>query len=128
MATPPFSLSRASAEDLTEIVALQYACFPPFVREKFMGCKSEDDLPRSVEEFTKLMEDPHDIWVKVTDIASGRIVSASNWKVYPSSAPTSSDDQPSPWLEGEALEMAETMLGTMNEKRRKANPGGYVRE
>ena len=128
MSTPHFSLSRAGAADVEEIVALQYHCMPPFVRECFMGCFSEADLPRATDDFRHIMKtDPHDIWVKVTDTASGKIISASNWKIYPSSAPASSDDKPMPWLKGEQLEQSKLMLDTMNEQRRKANQGGYVR-
>ena len=43
------------AADLPELVALQYRCFPDFVRELFMGCKSEDDLPRTVNDFRRIM-------------------------------------------------------------------------
>lgn len=29
---PPFALSRATVEDMVEMVDLEYECFPPFVR------------------------------------------------------------------------------------------------
>ncbi|RMZ86194.1 hypothetical protein DV737_g198, partial [Chaetothyriales sp. CBS 132003] len=130
--SPPFTLRRATAADLTEIVALEYACFPPFVREFFMGCNSEADLPRVVEDLgAGITRDPHDIWIKVTDNASGKIIAASNWKVHLNSssgagAADLSDDKPAPWLTGERAEQAKEMFDIMNEKRHRANPAGYV--
>ncbi|RMZ91989.1 hypothetical protein DV736_g789, partial [Chaetothyriales sp. CBS 134916] len=129
---PPFTLQRATTADLAELVALQYACFPPFVREIFMGCNSEADLPRVVEDVSAGMaRDPHDIWIKVTDNASGKVIAASNWKVHLNSSSSAagadlSDDKPVPWLTGERAQQAKKAFDTMNEKRHRANPGGYI--
>ncbi|KXX74390.1 hypothetical protein MMYC01_209939 [Madurella mycetomatis] len=123
-----FVLSRASADDLPELARLQYKCFPPMIRELFMGCRTEDDLPRLVQHHEKSMRnDPSDVWIKVTDQTTGRVVAASNWKVHVNGpAPASADDEPPEWLEGEALEKSKKMLQAFNEARRKANPGGFI--
>ncbi|KAK1762837.1 hypothetical protein QBC33DRAFT_255764 [Phialemonium atrogriseum] len=122
-----FALSRASVSDLPEISRLQYKCFPQFIREIFMGCKTEADLPRIINKYTAIMsEDLHDIWIKVVDTKTGKIAAASNWKIHPNGASASSDDQPAEWLEGEELEKSRKTLESLNEARRKANPGGYV--
>ncbi|GAB1312410.1 N-acetyltransferase domain-containing protein [Madurella fahalii] len=123
-----FALSRASPDDLPELARLQYRCFPPVVREIFMGCKTEDDLPRLVRRHEKLMQqDSSDVWIKVTDQTTGRVVAASNWKVYVNGpVPASADEEPPEWLEGEALEKSRKIHRALNEARRKANPGGFV--
>lgn len=125
-----FSLSRASTDDLPELAKVEYDCFPPVIREVFMGCRSEADLPRLAEHYAKEMrENPSVIWVKVVDQLSRKIVAASQWKVFPGSVvPESADDKPAEWLEGEDLKRMARIAQEMNEARRKANPGGYVRE
>jgi hypothetical protein len=94
-----------------------------------MGCKTEGDLPRLIHKYTiTLTDDPHDTWIKVVDTRTGCIAAASNWKVYLNSAPTSSDDQPPEWLDGDALDRSREMLAAINLARKRANPCGYVRE
>ena len=60
MAEQIFYLSRLDpSEDMLELVQVAYECFPPMIREMFMGCKSEADLPRLVEHYLKdIREDP----------------------------------------------------------------------
>ncbi|RMZ83647.1 hypothetical protein DV738_g920, partial [Chaetothyriales sp. CBS 135597] len=96
-----------------------------------MGCASEADLPRAVEHAVAQAGagvDPHDIWIKVTDNATGKIVAASNWKIHLNSwySPDVSNDKPLPWLTPEQTQQAKETLDGMNEKRHRANPGGYV--
>ncbi|KAK3710706.1 hypothetical protein LTR37_010125 [Vermiconidia calcicola] len=84
----PFTLSRATPEDIDELVRAEYECFPDFVREAFLRCSSEGDLPRLTQYSVDYMtRDPHVVWVKVVDNASGKIVAGSQWKAYPSNAP-----------------------------------------
>jgi len=124
---PRFALSRASAADLPELIALQYRCFGPFVREIFMGCRTEGDLPLAMQKYVDILaNDPHDVWIKVVDRASGNIVAGSNWRVYPSRAPDSSDDTVADWLDEKAKEMATQVFGKWAGIRKDANPGGYV--
>ncbi|CAJ2506878.1 Uu.00g080640.m01.CDS01 [Anthostomella pinea] len=127
---PPFRLTRATPADLPEIIALQYTAFPPVARELFMGCASEADLPRCTASYARVMQtNEHDVWIKVVDTASGAVVAASNWKIYPNGSappPSSANDEPPDWLEGEARKRAARVLGAMNQARREAHPGGFV--
>ncbi|KAH9884420.1 acyl-CoA N-acyltransferase [Xylariomycetidae sp. FL2044] len=127
MPKQPFALSRATPDDMPEITRLEYVCFPPIVRELFMGCQTEDDLPRLSARHARLMAtDRHDVWIKVVETRTRRIIAASNWKVYPNGAPSSAGDTAPEWLRDEDRERAARMLGAMNEARRAANPGGFV--
>ncbi|RMZ11072.1 hypothetical protein D0864_01093 [Hortaea werneckii] len=130
MAEQIFCLSRLEpSEDMLQLVQVAYDCFPPMVREMFMGCKSEADLPRLAQHYLKeIREDPFTVWLKVVDRASGKIVAGSQWKVFPSFSPASADDKPAEWLEGEDLTKATQILEKMNAARRAANSKGYVRE
>ena len=102
--------------------------FHHFVRELFMGCRNKADLPRLVKHYIDNMEaDQHVIWIKVVESATGRIVACSQWKVFPNVEPRSNGDQPPPWLEGEKRERSAKMMQQFNERRRAANPRGYVR-
>jgi hypothetical protein len=129
MATKKFALARASTSDLPELCRLQYKCFPQLIREIFMGCKTEDDLPRLAQHYEKSMrENPNDIWIKVTDPATGRIVSASNWRVYVNGTIPESDDAEIPeWLDAEDFERSRKVIQPLSEIRRKQNQGGFVR-
>lgn len=125
----PLALSRATADDLPEIGRLQYLCFPAFIREIFMGCKTEDDLPRITRKHVSTLDkDPHDVWIKIVDTATGKIVAASNWKIYPNSTADSAGDEAPDWLDGDALERSRMILSAMNDARKRANPHGYVRK
>lgn len=99
-----------------------------------MGCPTEEDLPKLVGHFARTMrEDHHAVWVKVVDRQAGGggvIAAAALWKIYPgiAGAPTSGDELPPAWLEGETREESGKLLDEMNGARRRANPGGFVRE
>lgn len=123
----PLILSRATEADMPEIAAVEYRSFSPFIREMFMGCRSEADIPRLADWYARrLRSDPFDVWIKVVDAATGRLVAASEWKVCPNGP--GPDDEPPEWLEGESLERSRRMMGAINAARRKANPAGYVRK
>ncbi|KAL1874780.1 hypothetical protein VTK73DRAFT_199 [Phialemonium thermophilum] len=128
--TGPFALSRASVDDFDEITHVQYRSFEsPYIRELFMGCRTEADIPRLVRHFAATAAaDPSDIWVKVFEVATGRIVAASNWKVHPNAAAarTALREKPASWLQGEARARAEKAYEAIEEARRQANPEGYV--
>lgn len=123
-----FSISRATEADLPEILKICWLCFPQHVRNKLMGCPTEEDLPRAVEFYTQVMrEQHHTVWVKVVDDSTGKIAAAALWKIYLSmGAPSLRDEHPPPWLEGETMEASKKKLGELNEARRKANPDGFL--
>ncbi|KAJ8124222.1 hypothetical protein ONZ43_g12 [Nemania bipapillata] len=130
MSLDQFILTRASTDDIPEITRLEYTCFEPIVRELFMGCKSEADIPRMAEKHIRDMAaDPFEVWFKILDSATGKIVAASNWKFFVNGpAPRSSDEHPPEWLEGETQQQAAQMMSAMNDSRRKGNPGAHVRK
>ncbi|KAK3723124.1 hypothetical protein LTR37_001847 [Vermiconidia calcicola] len=113
---------------MEDIVSLEYDCFPPFVREAFMGCNSKDHLPRILEKYKQQMcTDKIDTWIKVVDKESGAVVAASNWKVYVNGTTDGgSEDEVPEWLEGEMREKSEELTRKMNEYRRRAMPGPFV--
>lgn len=103
----PFTLTRCTPADMDAVVRLQYACFPPFIREMCMGCFSEADIPKIRDKYVQQMyvylhlashdlglhgadlvlrggrrEDPRDIWVKVVEERTGEVVAGSCWKVW----------------------------------------------
>lgn len=134
-----FTLTRATPADMDEVARLQYECFPAFIREAFMGCRSEADLPRVAERSRHDMRtNVHDVWILVRDGADsdgngGRLAAASNWRVYLNSAAVqASDDVPMPWLaergDEEALAKARNVTEEMNAARRAANPDGFLRK
>lgn len=131
MAPHEFILSNVTVEDMPEITRLQYDCFTPtpFIRKKFLGCRTEEDIPRWNQEQEKtLREDNHDIWIKVVHKESGRLAAASNWRLYLKNAPVELDDQPPQWLDEEMQARSKAVLDEMNVLRRDANPAGFLRE
>ncbi|KAK8069701.1 acyl-CoA N-acyltransferase [Apiospora phragmitis] len=132
-----FTLTRATADDMDEVARLQYDCFPAFIREKFMGCRSEADLPRVAERAREDMRtNVHDVWILVRDAGpdgggKGKLAAASNWRVYLNGAAArASDDAPMPWLtergDTEALAKAQSVIDEMNAARKAANPDGFL--
>lgn len=121
----PFVLARATAEDVPEICAMLYDAFWDVVRQVIFGCFSKDDLPRLIEHYKEEMEsDPSDVWIKVTEVHTGAIVAASNWKLYSNSSMKHGLDEPKPWVKDEeALKLAHEMLDPMNELRLKTFAG-----
>ena len=129
MTDHPFTLARASEADINEIVQLQYNCFEEWIRRIFMGVHSPEDLPRCAQRFVEHMQnDPNDAWVKVMDKSTGRIVAASNWKVYVNGKTDGGvKDSPPEGLQGEDLEKSREIMEKVNQKKREANPGPFVR-
>ena len=134
MAHQRFTLTRGTPDEMDEMARLQWECFPPFARQKFMGCQTEADLPRLAERARDDMRaNVHDIWIMVRDTqAGGRLAAASNWRIYlnEAAARTCDDKLPPGLAEGgdaEAREKAVKMMDEMNAGRKKANPHGFLR-
>lgn len=129
-----FTLTRATPADMDDVARLEFECFPAFIREAFMGCRTEADLPRVAEHFRRDMEtNAHDVWILVRDGDTGRLAAASNWRVYLNGAAAqASDDAPMPWMaergDEEALAKARSVMEEMNAARKAANPDGFLRE
>ncbi|KAM3413876.1 hypothetical protein BST61_g10550 [Cercospora zeina] len=125
-----FVLARATANDMAEIVQVQYEAFTAkHVRELFMGCTSAEDLLRLAKKYAQDMaSDPNDIWVKVTDLATGSVVAASNWRLYlgPSSVQPRGMDKAMPWVDGQLAAQAEDILQPMNRARIANNKEPFI--
>jgi hypothetical protein len=123
--TAPFVLTRASPCDMLEIVRLMYDSFGQLTREAFMGTPNLSDLPKLESRYIEAMRaDPTDIWIKVTDLASGRIVAASNWKLYLGPESTKQrlrDEIPDCLANNAARQEARAFLEPSNELRIKEN-------
>ena len=111
------------------MVNLQYDCFDEFVREIFLGCTSREDLPKIKNKYVKtMMRNSNDIWVKVTDQATGKIIAASNWRLYINGVPPNISTHEVPeWLAGGSLETANKFIKQFNEVRAKSMPGPFMR-
>lgn len=118
-----FALVRATAHDIPEIVDLMYDAFEDFVRRVVMGCYSQDDMPKLVAQYIgEMQNDPSDIWIKVSDVNTGKIVAASNWKLCATASTPRGVDEVKPWIQDEeAIELSRTVLERLNELRLKAN-------
>lgn len=132
MAAPaPFTLVRATEADMPEVIRLCWQSFPQIVRDLLMGAPTEADLPRSVAQYQKeIRSDPHAVWVKAVDNATGKVAAASHWRIFPgASAPAGADeDTVPPWLDDESRAKAQGILDEMTQARVKHNSEGYVRE
>lgn len=123
--TTPFTLSRASIEDIPELTRLMYKCFPLKVRECLMGIR-ESHYDQELAQFIAFLEDEyrthhHAVWIKVVDNATGIIAAASLWKIYPNAGtPRDGGEKIMPWLDEERRALAEKYVGGMNQSRMEA--------
>ncbi|EON68626.1 hypothetical protein W97_07884 [Coniosporium apollinis CBS 100218] len=78
-------LSRASPSDLDEIITAQYTSFAGLdAHDALFGPDTPSARAIARKKFLKDMRhDAADVWMKIVDKRTGRIVSAANWKVYP---------------------------------------------
>lgn len=129
MPDAPFILARATEADVDEIAELQYDCFPEWIRKIFMGCHSREDLKRcKADHLQRMQTDVNDVWIKVTDKKTNRIVAASNWKIYvngPSKGGV--QDTPPENLEGEDLEVSRAIMEKINATKADRMPGPFIR-
>ncbi len=125
----PFVLSRVSISDLPELVFLEFDCFPPFIRSIFLGCDTKDELFKIQRVYAQNMQDdPHDIWTKVVDRESGKIIAASNWKVHINGTSNGGvGDEPLPWLDAETYDKSKEICDKMKVARANSMPGPFIR-
>lgn len=124
-----YALTRASQQDIHQIVKLLFESFDDFARANYFGTSTQDDLPKLATKYADIMSnDSADVWMKIEDTATGTIVAACNWKLYlgPETAQPRVRDEPVPWLVGEAAEKQRLLLEPMNEARARANPGPFM--
>ena len=82
----PLVLSRVTPEDFDTLVPIQFSAFAKNGAHcAQLGPKNPDNIVHAKAIFLdRFASDPADVWLKVTDEdANGRIIAASNWKIYP---------------------------------------------
>ena len=127
--TPPsrppkmhFVLSRVAEEDFDELLEVQFRAFQKVgLHEALFGPNTKENRDRVKKQFVQDMHsDASDYWMKLVDTTTNRIVSASQWKIYPSWAPLKSHDKfQATWFEGEDRKMAEYLCEDFMTRRSK---------
>jgi hypothetical protein len=82
----PLTLSRVISEDFNTLLPIQFAAFANNgAHNAQLGFNTPDNIAHAKKFFLEdFASDSADVWLKVTDDdANGRIVAASNWKIYP---------------------------------------------
>ncbi|THV83694.1 hypothetical protein D6D29_03696 [Aureobasidium pullulans] len=123
----PFILTRAhTSNDFDSIVALEFKTFTdPHLREIFMGPDTPDGHAHLSSFYQKTLHtNASDVWVKVEEKKTGKIVGASNWRVHMGSVPKhelAEEDLGWGWLEcdGEKLNKVKGVItGIMGVRKR----------
>ncbi|THY28296.1 hypothetical protein D6D01_03925 [Aureobasidium pullulans] len=86
----PFILTRAhTPNDFDSIVALEFKTFTdPHLREIFMGPDTPDGHAYLSSFYQRTLHtNASDVWVKVEEKKTGKIMGASNWRVHMGSVP-----------------------------------------
>jgi hypothetical protein len=105
-------LSRVQEEDFDELLEVQFRAFAKVdIHTALFGKNTPEMRAITKEKFIKDMkEDPADCWMKLVDTATGKIVSAAQWKIYPTWAPHGEHEPfKADWFEGKEREAAEEM-------------------
>jgi len=106
---PNFMLSRATVEDMREVVELEYNTFTdPVIRKMFMYPDTATGHAALLEQrIAAVTTNPHDYWIKIIDAASGRLVAVSNWRIFVGVVPEwKVEHRHDLFLEGDALDEA----------------------
>lgn len=124
----PLLLSRASTEDLRQIVDLHYKVVQGPLSDILIGYDTEACRLAAVERFTQEMnDDPSAMWLKVSDSDTGRIVSTAHWKIWSTwvPGPVSLD-----WIpQGEERALGEDIIHKLHDVRAQHQNGSpHVRE
>lgn len=115
----PLLLSRASAADVRELVDLHYTVIQGPLSDILIGYDTEDGRQAAAGRWAQEMkEDPADLWLKVIDSETGRIVSTAHWKIYPTWVPIKTGPASLDWIpEGEERALAEEIIHTFYQFR-----------
>ena len=130
----PFILTRATTpSDFTAIIACEFRTFTdPFIRDVFMGPDTPSNQARLASYYQSILHtNPADVWIKVTEKSTGKIVGASNWRVHMGAVPEhEEEDLGWEWLQGDEEKMGKVkeVIGGIAETRRKLFTEPYCRE
>jgi len=113
-------LSRVQEKDFDELLEVQFKAFSHVdIHQALFGPNTKENRDRVKEAFIKDMHnDVADCWMKLVDETTGRIVSASQWKIYPSWVkPKEHPAFESPFYEGKERKISEKLGNDFYEKR-----------
>jgi hypothetical protein len=79
-------LSRVEEKDWDELLEVQYTSFKDVdIHQALFGPNTQENRLRVKQAFiAESRNDISDCWLKLVDLTTNRIVSASQWKIYPS--------------------------------------------
>ncbi|EKG20959.1 Protein of unknown function DUF1295 [Macrophomina phaseolina MS6] len=121
----PLLLSRASEEDMRQLVDLHYKVIQGPISDILIGYDTEECRQAAVHRWSQAMRhDPADLWLKVVDTETGRIVSTAHWKLYPTWVPFNTELPSLSWFpEGEERTLAEEIIHTFYANRAQRQHG-----
>ncbi|KAI9701001.1 MAG: hypothetical protein M1836_001669 [Candelina mexicana] len=121
-------LSPLSPSDLPDLITSQYRAFASEqMHEALFGPDTAEMHAVTKQRHEKeLATDPSSIWLKVTDLDTGKLMSAANWKVWPGFAPTGGSTEGGKSKESE-VNGTDGTKGTEAEEEKTA-PGGFATE
>ncbi|KAF2151540.1 hypothetical protein K461DRAFT_321766 [Myriangium duriaei CBS 260.36] len=110
---PVFHLSRATPKDMDEMIHIIGALAEEDtnIRERAIGPNTAEQRERNTKAFQMMMtKDPTQIWLKVTELTTGKIVAGSMWRLDPAVAPKITlESWPRPWLDND-LQMKKRVM------------------
>jgi hypothetical protein len=127
------ALSRVTADDFDTLVPIQFTAFANNgAHYAQLGFKNAENIAHAKAVFLEAFaSDPADVWVKVTDEdANGRIIAASNWKIYPTYVKSDVDTKAAAFekMKGEdESRRCYVAWRTTAEGRRSSDPEGVLR-
>jgi hypothetical protein len=130
----PFILSRATTpSDFASIITCEFLTFTdPFIREVFMGPDTPSNHKTLSAHYQHILHtNPADVWIKVEEKETGKIVGASNWRVHMGSVPEhQEEDLGWEWLRGdeEKLGRVKEVVRDITETRRRLFTEPYCRK
>jgi len=97
-----------------------------------MGPDTPSNQARLASYYQSILHtNPADVWIKVTEKSTGKIVGASNWRVHMGAVPEhEEEDLGWEWLQGDEEKMGKVkeVIGGIAETRRKLFTEPYCRE
>jgi GNAT superfamily N-acetyltransferase len=116
-----FSLSPISIDDMDELVRMQLLSFAPSeMHTALFGYGEKAKAKAKTQHLHDLKHDHGNVWLKLTDVETGRIVSFSNWRVFPTLIVKEPEPIKVDWFDDPAdIESAEEILVDYMGRRKK---------
>lgn len=122
-------LSPIEESDLDKIVEISFRAHEDdWMWDAIFGPDTPASRTNTKKRFLKGMtEDRTDVWHKVTDIDTGRLIAAANWKIYPTYVAAGEGHESTvDWFEGEEKEAAEYLVKDFLDRRRRRCKEAHV--